>query len=74
MSDNDTDDIIPDTELRAISVYPYGDEGRYKIVLVGADGTITAYYTSEPRLVQAFAVIGEALQPGLLASLTVAHP
>lgn len=70
MNDN-TDDIIPDTELRAISVYPYGSEGRYKIVLVGADGTLTAYYTSEPRLKQAFAVIGEALQPGLLAALSI---
>lgn len=68
MMNDDTDGIIPDTELRAIACYPYHGD-RFKLVLVGSDGTQTAYHLAEPRLKQAFAVIGEALQPGLLASL-----
>ena len=60
-------DEIPATELNAVAVFPHGNT--YAFALMDRDGNLTAYNLSPGKLRQVFMVIGEALQPGLLASL-----
>lgn len=67
MSDQDIADETPTTELTAVAVFPHGDG--FALALLDRDGALTAYRLNEPKLRQLFAHIGEALQPGLLASL-----
>ncbi|MFN6542801.1 hypothetical protein [Mycolicibacterium nivoides] len=61
------EDEIPAAELNAVAVFPHGNV--YAFALMDRDGNLTAYHLSQGKLQQVFMVIGEALQPGLLASL-----
>lgn len=60
---------LPTTELQAIACYPTNGN-QYALVLVDDNGT-HAHTLSENKLKTIFAVIGEALQPGLIASLSL---
>jgi hypothetical protein len=61
------EDEIPASDLNAVALFPHGNA--YALALMDRDGNLTAYHLSQGKLRQVFMVIGEALQPGLLASL-----
>lgn len=67
MSDQDIADEIPSTELNAVAAFPHRDG--YALAFMDHDGTLTTFRLSRAKLTEVFAQIGEALQPGLLASL-----
>lgn len=60
-------------DLAGISVVPHPDDpNRFMFHLLDSDANITyAAPISRAALTRMFAVIGEALQPGLLASLNI---
>jgi hypothetical protein len=67
--------VFEDTPaLAGISIVPL-PEGDYLVAVVDEDGTVAvARRASRNKLAQLFGYIGDALEPGLLASLGLTSP